>query len=110
MKEKFIRTMTAKEIEIHDFLNQLEEHEVYPLVRFLDIEWFLEILYEKERETTDMELFNIYYCEIVDELFSIMSEKHYTIDDLIFGIEREMLLIRIEILEDQVEELMERSK
>ena len=110
MKEEFIRTMTAKEIEIHDFLNQLEEHEVYPLVRFLEIDWFLEILYDKEKDTTDMELFDIYYCEIGEELFSVMMEKHYTIDDLITGIEKEMLLIRIEILEDQVEELMERSK
>ena len=108
MKEEFVRTMTAKEVEIHDFLNQLDECEVYPLVRFLDIEWFLDILYDKEKDTTDMELFNIYYCEIVDELFSIMQDKHYKIDDLINGIEKEMLLIRIEILEYQVEELMER--
>ena len=106
MKE--IRTMNKKEIEVYDFLNQLEEHEVYPLVRFLKIDWFLENLYDKEKDTTDMELLNIYYCEIAEEIFSIMSEKHYTIDDLITGIEKEMLLIRIEYLEDQVEELMER--
>ena len=109
MKEKFVRTMTAKEVEIHNFLNQLDECEVYPLVRFLDIEWFLDILYDKEKDTTDMELFDIYYCEIGEELFSIMQDRHYTINDLINGIKKEMLLIRIEILEEQVEELMSRK-
>jgi hypothetical protein len=110
MKEKFVRTMTKEEIEIYDFLNQLEGHEVYPLARFLNVEWFLEALYDKEKDTTDMELFDIYYCELADEIFSIMQEKHYTINDLIAGIEKEMLLIRIELLEDQVEELIERSR
>lgn len=105
-----VRTMGKKEIEVCDFLNQLEEHEIYPLVRFLDIDWFIEILYDKEKGTADMELLNIYYCEIAEEIFSIMKGKGCTIDDLITGIEKEMLLIRIEVLEDQVEELMERLK
>ena len=103
-----VRTMGKKEIEVCDFLNQLEEHEIYPLVRFLDIDWFIEILYDKEKGTADMELLNIYYCEIAEEIWNIMEKKHCTIDDLITGIEKEMLLIRIEVLEDQVEELMER--
>ena len=106
MKE--VRKMSGKEIEICDFLNQLEEHEVYPMARFLNIDWFLEVLYDKEKDTADMELLNIYYPEIAEEIFSIMEKKHCTIDDLITGIEKEMLLIRIEVLEDQVEELMER--
>ena len=105
-----VRTMGKKEIEVCDFLNQLEEHEIYPLVRFLDIDWFIEILYDKEKGTADMELLNIYYCEIAEEIWNIMEKKHCTIDDLITGIEKEMLLIRIEYLEDQVEELMERLK
>ena len=105
-----VRTMGKKEIEVCDFLNQLEEHEIYPLVRFLDIDWFIEILYDKEKGTADMELLNIYYCEIAEEIWNIMEKKHCTIDDLITGIEKEMLLIRIEVLEDQVEELMERLK
>jgi hypothetical protein len=110
MKEEFVRTMSKKEIEIYDFLNQLEGHEVYPLARFLNIEWFLEGYCDREEGTTDMELLNIYYPEIADEISNIMSEKHCTINDLITGIEKEMLLIRIEYLEDQVEELMERLK
>ena len=108
MKEEF-RTMNKNEIEICDFLNQLEEHEIYPLVRFLDIDWFIEILYDKEKGTADMELLNIYYCEIAEEIWNIMEKKHCTIDDLITGIEKEMLLIRIEYLEDQVEELMRKK-
>ena len=79
------------------------------MVRFLDIDWFIEILYDKEKGTADMELLNIYYCEIAEEIWNIMEKKHCTIDDLITGIEKEMLLIRIEYLEDQVEELMRKK-
>ena len=107
MKE--VRRMNKEEIEVCDFLNQLEEHEIYPLVRSLEIDWFLEILYDKEKGTADMELLNIYYPEIAEEIFSIMEKKHCTIDDLITGIEKEMLLIRIEVLEDQVEELLRKK-
>ena len=44
MKE--VRRMNKEEIEVCDFLNQLEEYEIYPLVRSLNIDWFLEVLYE----------------------------------------------------------------
>lgn len=108
MKE--VRRMNKEEIEVCDFLNQLEEYEIYPLVRSLKIDWFLEVLYDKEKGTADMELLNIYYPEIADEILNTMRERDCTIDDLITGIEKEMLLIRIECLEDQVEELMERLK
>ena len=108
MKE--VRRMNKNEIEICDFLNQLEEHEVYPLARSLKIDWFLDVLYDKAKGETDMELLNIYYPEIGEEILITMMKKDCTIDDLITGIEKEMLLIRIEILEDQVEELMKGLK
>ena len=109
MKEKFVRTMTAKEIEVYDFLNQLEKYEVYPLVRFLDIEWFIDIAYGKEKGKKDKELLNIYIRELAEEILNVMSKKHYAISDLKTGIKIEMLLIRIELLEDQVEELMSKK-
>ena len=104
MKE--IKTMSKKATEVYGFLNQLEKYEVYPLVRFLDIDWFIEIAYGKEKGKKDLELLNIYIRELAEEILNIMSKKHYAINDLKTGIKMEMLLIRIELLEDQVEELM----